>query len=177
LKFLKDSTWNVCILILASSFCLVGCESLYNLGTPPIPAPEHIYNYAGTWKGSLIEQATDTRSASIDISILEHDFKDSVDNSTWVSSHIGTNYSLKGSWSAEFTSEITAIGIFGGNASAYSPDFTAQLTFGDDTNCSITVNATRVGNNITGTYQPYQYNYPGCNFSGIKVGIFKITKQ
>lgn len=177
MKHLKDSMWNFCTVVFALCIFLVGCSDLYNLGTPPLPTPEHIYNYAGTWTGSLSEQASDARSASINITILEHDFRESVDTSNWLSSHYGTQYNLKGSWLAEFSSELSAIGIFEAGASAYSPDFRAQLIFGDDTNCSISVNATRVGDTITGTYQPYEYNYPNCDFSGIKVGIFDIGKQ
>lgn len=154
------------------SFSLVGCIGLYDY-TPP--TPNHIYNYAGDWKGSLTEQATNPRSAEVSVTILPHNFTEEVDTSDYAWDKY--NYSLKGTWSSTFSPDLNAVGIFQGSADAYTTDFYATLTFGDDPNCSVSVNATRLGNSITGTYQPSQYENSGCAFSDIKVGIFQITKQ
>ena len=156
------------------SFGLVGCLSLGTYDYNP-PEAKHIYNYAGNWSGSLTEQATNPRSAEVSVTILGHNFSDATNtpNSDWNS----YNYNLNGTWSSIFSSELSAVGIFQGSADAYTTDFTAYLTFGDDPNCSITINATRLGNSITGTYQPNQYDNSGCAFSDIKVGTFQISKQ
>ena len=167
---MKQSFLKFSILMSLLSFSLVGCLSLYDPYFSP--DPQHIYNYAGAWNGSLREQATNPRSAQVSITILPHSFTEETDATNWEA----YNYSLKGTWSAEFSSTLNAVGIFQGNASAFSTDFSAELTFGDDPNCSISINATRLGNSITGTYQPNQYNSSGCAFTDIKVGTFQISK-
>lgn len=138
------------------------------------PTPNYIYNYAGTWEGSLTEQATNPRSANISVTILAHNYTEETTFDYYGNEYY---YDLKGTWSAAFSPELNAIGIFNGSADAYSTDFWSNLTFGDDTNCSISVDATRIGDSIIGVYEPDSYSNENCSFSGLKVGSFTLVKQ
>ena len=172
MRKLKSTVGKFSTLIVILSFSLVGCIGLYDFNPP---APTHNYNYAGSWQGSLNEQATNPRSASVSILILPHNYRETVDSDDFYSNNL--YYSLKGTWSADFSPTLSSLGIFQGNADAYSTDFSAQLTFGDDTNCFVTVTATRIANKITGIYQPESYGNDRCTFTDLKVGTFELVKQ
>lgn len=178
LNYLKYS-----MLFALAAMLLVGC-GLYgpSYGLGPAPDPKYNFNFAGEWKGSLTEQATDGRTAQVTVSINPHNFSQTIDSNDYSSGY----YILRGNWKAEYSAELISVGILEGNADAYIPDFYAELTFGDDPDCAISVQALRIEDTITGTfkpgtqangYMPVPGNNANCSFTDIKAGNFEIQKQ
>lgn len=165
------------------SMLLVGC-GLYGYGYNPGPPPDPKFNYdfSGNWKGSLEELATNARTAQVTVTMDPHGFAETIDNNDF----IGGYYNLRGTWKAEFSETLSALGILEGTASAYDSGVYVVLTFGDDPNCAITINASRNEDTISGTYRPGKEsnNYApipvetgNCSFTDIKAGRFEVKKQ
>jgi len=165
-KFLSLST-----LLLVMSTVLVGCFSHYDMYDPP--PPQHIYNYAGDWQGSLKEQSANPRTATIDLNILEHEFTKKED----FNYNSQPYYSLKGTWSAGFSPEVKAYGVFLGNADTYSTNFTATLNFSSNTNCDVWVDGTRQDTKIAGIYYLIEKTENGCSEIDLTAGTFEISKK
>ena len=171
LRFENLQKFGLTSLLLMLTLSLTSCLDPYLYDPPPA---NYIYNYAGKWEGVLTEQATNPRSANVTVTILPHNYSQDSSSNYYTNEHY---YDLKGTWSAAFSPSLNATGIFSGSADGYSTNFWSRLTFGDDTNCSISVNATRIGDSIVGVYEPDNYSNENCSFSNLKVGSFTLNKQ
>jgi len=163
------------------SMLLVGC-GLYGYNPGPPPDPKYNYNFAGDWIGTLEEQTSNPRTAQVTVTINPHNYSETIDTNDYSSGY----YSLRGNWKAEYSKALSSVGILEGSASAYDADFFVELTFGDDPNCVISVQAVRVENTITGTFKPgasfnnfapIPVNTENCSFTDLKAGNFQIKKQ